>query len=226
MELRPVSPADRRRIRLAVNVTALFLLATLAQGCARADYDAWHQAVSALSLGPTGWVQDLAFMLLGLAIVATVPAWRRILAGGKGATAYPVLLALTGSSLMAVGFFPQDPAPGYDPEMLGRTLPTATGLIHLALAGVAASSSAASLFVMASRFSTTPGWNRWSFPTRVAGALTVACVIVYAVWSVQPAGFAGTFERLVIVIPAVWGFALVRSFDQGRPFVLASVRAP
>lgn len=220
--LAPADPSDCRRLWFAVVATWLFMLGALLQGAFRPGYDAWHQSISALSLGPMGWVQDVAFMLLGLALLSTVPVWRRLLAGGIGSGAYPVLTALTGLSLMAAGLIPQDPAPGYDPERLGRALPTATGLAHLGIAAVAAFASCGALFVMAARFAALPGWTGWAAYSRLTGVLTIGCVVIYAVWSTRSSGLAGTFERLVIVLPGLWGMAVVTRLSSGAPFVVSN----
>lgn len=220
--LERVPRAEYVRLRRAVLVTAVFLIAIVTQGAARSDYDAWHQSISALSLGSRGWIQDAFFVLLGSVLLSTVPTWFRILRGGVGQRSYPVLTALTGLSLIAAAWWPQDPAPGYDPEQLGRVLPTPLGLLHLTVAGIGACSSIAAMLVMAARFRQYPDWDAWARPTRLAAALATICVVIYAVWSVEPTGFAGTFERLVVVVPGVWGYALVRRLGTGVPFVVIS----
>jgi hypothetical protein len=225
-ESMPVSSSDCRRLWHAVHATWLFVLAALVQGALRPDYDAWHQSVSALSLGPAGWVQDVAFFLLGVALLSTVPVWRRVLAGGVGANAYPFLVALIGLSLVTAGWVPQDPAPGYDPEQLGHALPTPTGLVHLAVAGAGAIASCVALFVMAARFAELPAWSGWAAYSRASAVLTIACVVVYGVWSTSSSGLAGTFERLVIIIPGAWGYAVVARLSSGAPFVVLRVPAP
>ena len=140
-----------RRLWYALAGAALFVGVATVEGALRPDYDAWHQAISALSLGARGWVQQINFVLLGAVLLSTVPTWRQILTGGKGANAYPALTAVVALSFIAVAFLPQDPAPGYDPAGLGLVKPTTIGLLHLAVAGVAAACSVAALFVMAAR---------------------------------------------------------------------------
>lgn len=220
--LGPVPRTEYLRLRRAVSVTAVFLIAVVTQGAARPDYDPWHQSISALSLGAHGWIQDAFFLLLGSVLLSTAPSWRRILRGGVGQRSYPVLTALTGLSLVAAAWWPQDPAPGYDPEQLGLVLPTTTGLLHLTAAGIGAFSSIAAMLVMAARFRQLAGWEAWARPTRLAAVLTTVCVVVYAVWSVQPTGLAGTFERLVVIVPGVWGYAVIRRLGNGVPFVVTS----
>jgi|ERR1043166_6243879 hypothetical protein len=218
--LSPVSVIDVTQLRRAVVVTGFFLLAVVVQGAARPGYDAWHQSISALSLGPGGWVQQVMFGLLGLTFLFTAPVWRRILAGAVGHHSVPLLTTLTGLSLIAAAWWRQDPRPGYDPERLGLALPTATGLMHLAAAAVGAGSAVAAMFVMANRFARLPGWYHWAQSTREAAALTIACVVTFVLWSIEPHGLAGTFERLVFVIPGAWAYAVVQRLGQGVPFVV------
>jgi hypothetical protein len=200
---------------------ALFLAITTVQGIIRDGFDPWQQAMSALSLGPGGWVQMINLIGLGVVMLSTVPTWRRILAGGTGHTAYPVLTAIVGASFVVVGMVRQDPAPGYDPAGLALTSPTPLGLVHLAVAGVAALASVASLAVMAVRFRGDPAWRRWSVWSWVAAFAVVGCVVVYGIWSVRSHGYAGTFERAAVAVPLVWMFALLRRLSAGTPFMLS-----
>jgi hypothetical protein len=194
---------------------------TTIQGVLRDGYDSWHQAVSALCLGPAGWVQTINFAVFGAAVASTVPVWRRMMAGGRGATSYPALTAVLGVSFIALGIVPQDPAPGYDPARHALEAPTAVGFLHLAIAGVAAVCSVAGLFVMAARFAGDPHWRGWPACSRVMALLLIVCVTVYGVWSTRASGLAGTFERLAIVIPLVWTVTLLRRLGAGTPFIVA-----
>ena len=218
----PVCAALLSRLWTALALGALSFAITTVQGIFRDGFDAWHQAVSALSLGPGGWIQMLNLVAFGLVVLTTVPAWRRILAGGKGATLYPVLTAMVGASFVVVGVIPQDPAPGYDPAGLALQAPTTLGLTHLAFAGVAALSSVIGLFVMAARFADEPAWRGWAMYSRATAIAVVGCVAVYGVWSTRSTGFGGTFERGAIVIPMIWMFAFLRRLDRGTPLIVAS----
>ncbi len=217
----PLARSDCRRLWYAVLATALFFVAAIVQGVLRDDYDAWHQSISALSLGPAGWMQDVAFFVLGAALLSTIGVWRHVLADGIGVTWYPLLIALTGLSMLSAGVIPQDPAPGYDPEQLGHALPTVAGLIHLSVAGIGALATCGAILVMAARIASLPAWPKWwATYSRASGVLTMLCVALFGVLSKQPTGFAGVFERLVVVIPGVWGFALMARLSAGAPFVV------
>src|SRR5262249_14105584 len=63
----------------------------LAEGATRAGYRALGQPISALSLGPGGWVQQLNFILFGVLVLLSAAGWRAALAPGRGALAFPVL---------------------------------------------------------------------------------------------------------------------------------------
>jgi len=215
----PVPPRFQRRLWYAVAGAGLFMTTACAEGARRPDYDAWHQSVSALSLGPGGWVQTLSFFAFGAIVLSTVTVWRRILAGGKGAMAFPLLTGLTGVSLVACGIVPQDPAPGYDPMGLALTAPTLRGLIHLACAGVAALSSVASLLVMARRFRGDPSWRGWSWYSMLMAFAMAACVVVYGIWSTASTGYAGTFERLALLVVPIWGLTFLLRLGSGAPFM-------
>ena len=86
-------PAVIRRLRRAgldggaLSVRAWLLLAAgtagglvftgvyLAEGAARAGYRALAQPISALSLGPGGWVQQLNFIVFGMLVCASAAGW-------------------------------------------------------------------------------------------------------------------------------------------------------
>ena len=161
----PLSPVPRSltlRLWYGLVAAGIFNVIALLEGIFTPGYDAWQQAISALSLGRWGWIQISSFLLLGIAIISTAPAWRKILAGGAGAKSYPFLTFLTGCSLIFCGILRQDPAPGYDPENLSLTKPSVTGLLHLLFAAIGALSSITGLLVMATRFSKTPLWKSWT----------------------------------------------------------------
>jgi hypothetical protein len=209
---------------LVGGVASLALTAVV--GALRENFNPWHQAMSALSLGPGGWLQMVNMIVFGLVVLTTVGPWRQILAGGRGAVAYPVLTALVGVCFIGVGLIRQDPAPGYNPEKLMLTAPTPLGLMHLAIAGVAAVSSVAALFVIAARLARDPAWPRWAWYSTATALLVIACIAVYAVWSIQPTGFAGTFERAAMVAPLVWLFAFLRRLRRGVPLMIAPAASP
>lgn len=215
-----VPPALLRRLWIGLAAAVLSLALTTIQGFFREGYDTWHQAISALSLGPGGWLQRLNLVAFGVIALTTVSPWRRVLGGARGGTAYPVLTALVGASFIGLGIIPQDPAPGYDPEGLALPAPTPLGLAHMAIAGIAALSSVIGFFVMAVRLALDPAWRGWTLYSCVAAVIVIGCVIVFGIWSTQAHGFAGTFERGAMLVPILWMFAFLRRLQGGAPFMV------
>lgn len=85
----------------AVLFTATYLL----EGITRQGYDAWQQPISALSLGPGGWVQQVNFVVFGILLILSAVGWYRFLTPGKGAIWFPLLQSLSGLGLIGAGLF-------------------------------------------------------------------------------------------------------------------------
>ncbi len=112
--------------------TALFPIIYVIEGTTRPGYDAWRQAISALSLGPGGWIQQLDFVVCGVSILWLAFVWRKILAGGVCATWYPIIRGIEGVGLIAIAIFSQDPGYGYPPGTPSGPGPsTLGGTLHL-----------------------------------------------------------------------------------------------
>lgn len=215
----PVPPPLRRRLWYGVIGAGLFMAAAYLEGWQRTDYDVWQQSISALSLSPRGWVQTVNFFVFGAIILSTVPAWRKLLAGGTGSKACPVLTALTGISLIICGFIPQDPAPGYDPQNLALAKPTLGGLLHLLFAAIGALSAIIGLLVMARRFTGDPLWYGWNAYSVLMAIAMTAFITIYAIWSTASTGYAGAFERLGAITVPVWVLTFLIRLEAGVPFM-------
>jgi hypothetical protein len=73
---------------------------------------------------------------------------------------------------------------------------------------------------MARRFERDPLWRHWPLYSCLTALTVVVCVTVYGIWSTQPTGFAGTFERLAMVAPMLWMFAFLRRLSRGAPLMV------
>jgi Protein of unknown function (DUF998) len=185
----------------------LFTVTYLVEGATRASYDPWGQAISALSLGPGGWVQRVNFAVFGVAVIASAAGWRRALRPGRGARAYPLLRGIAGLGLIMDSVFSQDPAPGYPAGTLASH-PTVHGQVHTLFAFVAIMALAASCFVLARRFAAEPQWRRWTGPAVTAGVLTIVFIAAFGAMGAH-GGMTGLFERLAGGVESVLGIAVV-----------------
>src|SRR5579862_7775230 len=80
-----LSPTTKALLSCGLLGSLLFTATYLIEGATRPGYDALQQAMSALSLGPGGWAQQVNFVVFGVLVLASAVGWRRALRGGRGA---------------------------------------------------------------------------------------------------------------------------------------------
>src|SRR5215472_2485049 len=147
----------------------------LAEGATRAGYRALAQPISALSLGPGGWVQQLNFIVFGVLVCLSAAGWRAALAPGRGALAFPALRVMAGVGLVMDGLFSQDPSGGYPPGARAGAA-TVHGQVHTLFAVVTIVALAAGCLVLAARFAAAPAWRGWSVLAAAAGVATIVFI--------------------------------------------------
>lgn len=195
----------------------LFTTTYLIEGATRPDYDALQQAISALSLGPGGWVQQVNFVVFGLITIWTAFAWRAFLKGGMSAMWYPIIRGVQGAALIVDGFFSQDPAPGY-PKGAVLVPPTTHGVIHMLFAFVSITAIAVGFFVLARRFAREPGWRGWATYCVLSGILTIVLIATFGALNGQHSEVAGLLERLATSVATVWGILFLARLWLGTGF--------
>jgi hypothetical protein len=188
-------PSARSWLLLAAGTAGgvLFTGVYLAEGATRAGYRPLALPISALSLGPSGWVQQLNFIVFGLLVCVSAAGWRTLLAPGRGAVAFPVLRAAAGLGLVMDGLFSQDASGGYPPGARAAA-PTVHGQVHTLFAMVTIVALAAGSFVLARRFAAEPAWRGWSVPAAAAGIATIVFIAAFGAAGAH-GGLAGLWER-------------------------------
>jgi hypothetical protein len=184
----------------------LFTIVYLIEGATRPGYSAWQQPISALSLGPGGWLQQANFVFFGVCTLCLAAAWGKILTGGVGARAYPTLRGLEGLTSILVGFFSQDPG-GYPP---GTRLssPTLHGEIHIIGAFVLIGTIVFAFLVMAWHFARTLHWWGWAAYSVLGALLTLVFMALFGM-AQHHGGPAGLYERLATGPETIWGALLL-----------------
>jgi uncharacterized protein DUF998 len=124
--------------------------------------NALQHAISALSLGPGGWIQQANFVVFGVCTLCMAFAWRKVLKGSVYAIVYPFIRGIEGLALILVSFFSQDPAFGYPPGTVPTT-PTLHREFHIIGAYVIAGAMACGFFVIAWRFARDPRVICWAY---------------------------------------------------------------
>lgn len=207
-------PLGSRLLLLCSAAGSLLFTATyLIEGTTRPGYGAWQQAISALSLGPGGWVQRANFAVFGLLLICSAVGWRRALRPGLGDTWFPILKATTGIALIGDAIFSQDPAPGYPPGAV-LAAPTLPGTLHTIFAVVSITALAAGCFVLARRFAREPSWRGWGAYSVITGLLIIVLISMFGS-QVGHGGMAGLLERLATGVEMPWSLLIIARLWAG-----------
>jgi hypothetical membrane protein len=189
-----------------------FALATLG-GALTPDYNPLTDTISAIALGPVGWLQTLNFYLFGGSVIAFGLALGRRFAGDKRVAASGLLLALSGLSLITAGAFP---------AILTDGEPTPSALIHgLAFFGTCLPVPGA-YALLAVRLAQESGWRRFS---TYSAALPSTVFFLFALFGVlgsdprAPLLFVGgLLQRLLLGVAFSWITLLgIRLWRPGTP---------
>jgi hypothetical membrane protein len=149
----------------------LFTATYLIEGITQPGYDARRQAISALSLGPGGWVQQINFIVFGVLLILASVGWYRLLPG-RDALWFPLFQGIGGLGLMSVGV-------------------VTSGTLHLLLADALIYAFAIGCFALAPRFWVAQQWRGWTVYTAMTG------VLIVLFWGMFINGATGTVAGLV-----------------------------
>lgn len=205
-----VVPNSRtHRLLLAAGLlgSVLFNLAFLLDGLLRSGYDSLRQPISALSLGPGGWVQSSNFIVFGALSCVSALGWRATLTSGSGARSYPALTVVSGLALIAAGIFSQDPALGFPHGVQSPAHPSVHSQIHNVVSVASLLATIAGLLVLAYRFHHEPRWKGWSRAAVLAAALMIGFIAAFG--ATDNGGLGGMFEKLATITALVFMVALI-----------------
>lgn len=202
-----LSPATLALIAAGTLGGILFTIVYTIEGATRPGYIAWQQAISALSLGPGGWAQQVNFVIFGLLTLCSALGWRRSLTPGRASIAYPLFKAISGAGLVVAGVFSQDPAPGYP---VGAVVGAATthGTIHVIAAFVIILALAADAVALAWRFATERRWRVWAPFAVLTGVLTIVFIALFGMAGAH-GGLAGVYERVSTGVNSLLSIAVL-----------------
>jgi hypothetical protein len=187
---------------------ALFVATFTVEGWLRPDYDAKSTFVSALSLGPRGFIQVVNFVVLGALLLVFAQGVAAEFREGTASRAGPVLLAIIGASYLLSGPCVMDPMRTPRDQM------TVHGMLHGIFGALVFSLSPATCFVFLRRFRADPRWRSLAGWTLAAGAISVAAVVLLRVGPTRPPsapnafdGWVGVVQRAAIITNLSWVFA-------------------
>ncbi|GGU90589.1 hypothetical protein GCM10010182_01500 [Actinomadura cremea] len=170
-----VRPAARPLLGGAMAAGPLFLVTGVAQGLLRDGYDFTRNAISQLSLGDLGWIQQTSFALTGVLIIAGAVGLRQVLDGGPGGAWAPRLIAVFGASFLVSAVFSADPGAGFPAgaaEGPAASLST-SGAVHMLGGMVGYLALCAAFLVLARRFAV-QGRRGWAVVSRIVPVAVLA----------------------------------------------------
>jgi hypothetical protein len=194
--------ADRALHAAAGAGPLLFVAVATAEGRFRTDYDAIAEPISALALGPRGWVQGLNFILLAISCFSFAVMLRAHFRRGPASVAAPSVFGLMTVGALMAGAFVMD-APGAPPTLVGR-LHDLAGFLVFPLMPVAA-------LLLARRFRRDAVWRPYFGYTVVTALLIFATLSFFLVFVGLPSGpprlaseYRGLVQRGLLLLFFVW----------------------
>src|SRR5215213_8354351 len=193
---------ERRRSVITALATAgiagplLFTVVAVVHSLLRSDHSLVALPISALAVGPSGWVQDLNFVICGVLFLAYPIGLHLEVRQRRWGVVGPALLVLSGAGLVLAGVFPAVDASGnltYD--SLGHTV--ASFMAFLGTGG--------GFIVMSRRLAGDPGWRNLATYTLGSGIVIVVLVFAFGALAEGPGTplhpWIGLFQCVMV---AVW----------------------
>jgi len=195
----------RGLLRCGVAAGPVFVTVFLVEGAVREGYCPLRHPVSALALGPRGWIQDANFTVAGTLFLAGAAGLAR--ARDAVGRAAPVLIGAAGAGLIAAAVFTTDPVSGYPPG-------TPNALERPSRAGIAHNLAAVPVFLGLPAAAVCSGWRSWRAGQHSLGVYSAGSgVAMLGSMILAGAGFgqssrfvglAGLFQRVSIVTGFGW----------------------
>lgn len=214
----PAGRVTRSLLGYGVVAGPLYVVVVLVQAMIRPGFDLVRHDASLLSNGSLGWVQIANFLVTGLMVAGCALGMRRALAGSRGGTWGPALLAVFGIGMIGAGIFVADPmngfpagAPSGRPEVI-----TVHGMLHIASAGVGFLAFVGACFVFARRFAR-QGRQTWSRFSIVTGVVFLAAFAGLASGSGSPVVVIAFWVALLLAWS--WLGALAVHLYRQVPFI-------
>jgi len=195
-------PLDRWMEWLAAVGPIAFLTIATVEGGLRGEYSAIAEPISALALGPRGWIQRLDFALLAVSFVSLALVLRKQLRPGVASASAPAVFLLMALGVAGAGLFTMDP-PGAPPTLAGR-LHELSGFLVFPWIPVVT-------LLAARRFRRDPVWRSYFGYTLATGLFILATLAFFLTFVGVPSSpprafseFRGVVQRVMLVAFFAW----------------------
>ena len=172
----------------------IFIIANLTVAFSSPGYEFIRDSISSLALAPLGWIQTIAFMLMGLLIEAFVVGLILSLRGGKRFRLGAGILVFFGFGILLVGALHTDPAGG--PR-------TVEGMIHGVVAGTVFWLFPIASLLIAYDLRKDLYWKGFFLYTIIASAIALA-LLLWRIWLPSELSWFGLYERILALDELIW----------------------
>jgi hypothetical protein len=185
----------------------LFVATFMIEGWLRPGYQPLSMYVSALSLGPRGWIQIANFIIFGALFLLFTRAVAAAFPTGKASRGGLIIFVIIAICYLLSGPFVMDLANTPRDQM------SLHGTLHGIFGGIVFSLMPISCFVFLRRFREDPKWQFLQWWTLLLGIVIAAAVILLTVATKLPdtqnifAPWSGLIQRTAIVPFMIWLFS-------------------
>jgi len=172
---------------------AYFFAAVTAEELLRPLYDPVQRTISELAVGPFGFLQTSAFVVLGLSLLALQHALYRRLRHTTASRVALVLMGLCGIFSFVAAAFPTD---------LKGAVVTVAGTIHELVASAGYAGLIVAMILLSLHFRRDERWRAFFAPSSSLAVLGAATSIVVGVTS--SSDVSGLSQRLMVVPLLLW----------------------
>lgn len=195
----------------------LFVGVFTIEGLLRSGYHPLEMYISALSLGPRGWIQIANFIVFGILFLLFTRGVVAEFQHGKASKAGPILLIIIAICFLFSGPFVMDPMATLRSQM------SVHGMLHAIFGAIVFSLMPVCCFVFFSRFRLDPKWRSLQWWTFGAGMIITVAVVLMTFVTKLPVlrgifnEWLGLIQRTAIVPYMIWLFIFARGlYKRGK----------
>ena len=184
----------------------------------REGYNPIMVTISALAIGPEGWVQTLTFLIAGALIIFFGYGLFKLRKTEKFSKLTPFFIIICGIGLIGAGIFVTDPINGFPPELyVSGEGSSFYGIIHKIFAGFLFVGLPLACFAMDKYFKFKEDL-KWRIYTLFTGISSLIVFLLTTLAILHYGGlqyYAGLLERITIIIGFLWMILLSWYFLKG-----------
>jgi len=182
-----------------------FILVFVLEGMFRPGYQSLRQPVSALAMGPRGWIQRANFFVTGALVLAYALSLLTAVVMYGGSFWAPLFIGIYGLGLIGSGIYSTD-VTGLANEQRQSQQRTRDGLLHDLFAVPVMGGLVGACMVLGKLFYRASEWG-WAWYSFVSGMLFLILFLLSGVGfagGTKIARFAGLLQRSAILIGWSW----------------------